>query len=131
MKTAGPYRRYSVTFVANPRDLECVPAPGGTHHCEMEALSYVYDADGTLANSQVNRIDVSLSAERYTAFLKSPFAYRQQVSVPVHGEYYLRPGLRDDTADRVGALELPVASVVRLPPTTTPGTAPGLGVQPK
>lgn len=115
-KISGPYRRYTITFVLNPKDLNCELLSGGQHHCEMEFLTFVYDADSTLVNMQMNGINASFSPERYAAFLKSPLAYRQQISVPAKGEYYLRLGLRDDIADHVGALELPVAAVAKLPP---------------
>jgi VWFA-related protein len=128
-KISGPYRRYTVTFVANPKDLSCAVAPDGEHHCVLEFLTYAYDADGVLINMQMNGINASFSAERYAAFLKDPLTYRQQISVPVKGEYYLRLGLRDDTADHVGAFELPVATVAKLTPALTP--APGFGTAPK
>ena len=128
-KLSGPYRRYTVTFVANPKDLSCAITPDGEHHCVLEFLTYAYDADGTLVNMQMNGINASFSAERYASFLKNPLTYRQQISVPVKGEFYLRLGLRDDTADHVGALELPVAAVSKLTPAST--AAPGSGAAPK
>jgi VWFA-related protein len=130
-KISGPYRRYTVTFVMNPKDLKCDVAPDGKHHCDMEFLTYVYDADSVLVNMQMNGINAALSPDRYAAFLKSPLAYRQQISVPVKGEYYLRLGLRDDTADHVGALELPIASVAKLPPASVTEPASGSKPAPK
>lgn len=115
-KISGPFRRYTITFVVNPKDLNCEVMPDGQHHCALEFLTYAYDADGVLVNTQMNGIDASFSPERYDAFLKRPLAYRQQISVPVNGKYYLRLGLRDDIADHVGALEFPVASIAKLPP---------------
>jgi VWFA-related protein len=114
-KITGPYRRYTVTFLANPKDLSCAVTPDGKHHCMLDFLTFAYDPDGVLINMQTNGIDASFSPERYADFLKRPLTYRQQISVPVKGEYYLRLGLRDDTADHVGALELPVAAVSKLP----------------
>lgn len=130
-KIAGPYRRYTVTFVANPKNVNCaVTSDDGEHHCVLEFLTYAYDADGVLINMQMNGINASFSAERYAAFLKSPLTYRQQISVPVKGEYFLRLGLRDDTADHVGALELPVAAVAKLTPALTPANSPRSGSAP-
>lgn len=121
---SGPYRRFTVTFVANPKNLDCSATPDGERHCVMEFLTFLYDADGVLINTQTNGINVSFSPERYASFLKGPLTYRQQISVPLKGEYYLRLGLRDDAADHVGALELPVASVAGLPPATAPAPTP-------
>jgi VWFA-related protein len=116
-KVSGPYRRYTVTFVTDPMALDCAAASDGTHHCVLEFLTFVYNADGTLINTQTNGMDSTFSPERFAAFQKSRlFTYRQQISVPVKGEYYLRIGLHDDTSGKVGALELPVASIAKLPP---------------
>jgi VWFA-related protein len=130
-KLSGPYRRYTVTFALNPKDFRCDVTQDSTHHCVMEFQTYVYDNDGVLINMQTDAINAGFTSERYAAFLKSPLAYRQQISVPTKGEYYLRVGLRDDTADHVGALELPVASVAKLPPASTLAPAPGLGTSPR
>lgn len=48
--------------------------------------------------------------------MQSNFNYRQEISVPVKGEYYLRIGMRDGNSDKVGALEFPVEDVAKLPP---------------
>jgi VWFA-related protein len=134
-KTAGPFHRYTSTFVVNPKDLSCDALPDGQHHCEAEFLTFVYDSDGKLVNMQMNDINASFSSEKYADFLKKPLAYRQQVSVPVKGEYYLRLGLYDEMADHVGALELPVAVAAKLPPAPpqvpASGTAPAAGTTPK
>jgi VWFA-related protein len=133
--TSGPFHRYTSTFVVNPKDLSCDALPDGQHHCEAEFLTFVYDSDGKLVNMQMNDINASFSSEKYAAFLKKPLAYRQQVSVPVKGEYYLRLGLYDEMADHVGALELPVAAVGKLTPAPAQvpasGAAPQAGAPPK
>jgi hypothetical protein len=122
-KIAGPYRRYIVTFIANPKDMDCTATLDGEHHCVVEFLTYVYDVDGVLINTQTNGINAGFSPARYASFLKSPLTYRQQISVPAKGEYYLRLGMRDDNADHVGALELPVAAVAKLTPASPPAPA--------
>jgi hypothetical protein len=123
-KTSGPYRRYTVTFLLNPKDLNCVATPDGKHDCEMEFLTFVYDVDGALINMQMNEVTANFPPQRYASFLNRPLDYHQQISVPVKGEYYLRLGLRDEAADRVGALEIPIAAVAKLSPVSTQAPAP-------
>jgi len=116
-KVSGPYRRYTVTFVTNPRALTCAATSDGNHHCVLEYLTFVYDSGGALINTQTSGMNSTFSPERFAAFQKSQLVtYRQQISVPVKGEYYLRLGLHDDTSGKVGALELPIAAVAKLPP---------------
>ena len=133
-KVSGPYRRYTVTFVTNPRGLDCAVTDDGTHHCVLEFLSFVYGVDGALINTQTNGMNSTFSPERFAAFQKSQFfTYHQEISIPVKGEYYLRLGMRDDTSGNVGALELPVAEIAKLPPLPqrTPAVGNGSGTAPK
>jgi hypothetical protein len=125
-KVSGPYRRYTVTFVTNPKGLDCAAASDGTHHCILEFLTFVYNVDGTLINTQTNGMNSTFSPERFAALQKSElFTYRQQISVPVKGEYYLRIGLHDSTSGKVGALELPVSAIAKLPPVSQQSPAAG------
>jgi hypothetical protein len=118
-KLAGPFRRYTVTFVANPKVVNCAATADGIHHCALAFLTFVYDGDGTLDNMQSNTISITIPADKFADAMKQNFVYRQQVSVPVKGEYYLRIGMRDGNTDNVGALEVPVAAVAKLPPVAT------------
>jgi VWFA-related protein len=115
-KLAGPYRRYTVHFAADPKDVNCAATPDGVHHCVLEFVTFVYDTDGALLNSQANGIKADIPAARYAAMLHGGIQFRQEISVPVKGEVYLRIGIHDVTTDRVGAVELPVSAVSKLPP---------------
>jgi hypothetical protein len=44
-------------------------------------------------------------------FLREGIRYQQQIAGPAKGEYYQRVGIHDLIADKVGALEMPVASI--------------------
>jgi hypothetical protein len=124
---SGPYRRYDVTFVANPKDISCPATPDGVLHCAVEFLTYVYDSDGALINTQANGIASNVPDADYAPRLKRSISFRQQISLPEKGEYFLRIGMHDRNTDNVGALELPVASVAKLPPEPTPMPAPASG----
>lgn len=128
-KSRGPYIRYIVEFRVNPRLLDCTATPDNEHHCMLEFVTYVYGEDGDLLNSQSNGIKVNLSPAQFASALNTIFRYRQQISVPAKGEYFLRVGVRDATNDHVGALELPVAEVAKLRPADELRTAPVTGTQ--
>jgi hypothetical protein len=123
-KTSGPYRRYTVNFTVSPRDIDCAQTPDGMHHCVVEFMTYAYDADGTLLNSQSNAIKADIVAAHYAALLHSGIQYRQEISVPVKGESFLRVGVHDIETDHVGAVELPVAAVSKLTPLSAPVSVP-------
>jgi VWFA-related protein len=115
-KLSGPFRRYKVTFLANPRVVNCAAGADGLHHCALAFLTFVYDGDGVLVNMQINDLTFNIPPEKYADAMSHNFVYRQEISVPVKGEYYLRIGMHDGNTDNVGALEVPVAAVAKLEP---------------
>jgi VWFA-related protein len=123
-KVSGPYRRYAITFMANPRELNWTVTPDGTHRCALEFMTFVYDGDGTRINVQVNGIGAAIPEARFASLQNGNINYVQQISVPAKGDYYLRLGMRDVSSDHVGAVELPVATVAKLPPVAMPLPAP-------
>jgi hypothetical protein len=46
---------------------------------------------------------------------------KQEISVPAKGEYFFRIGIHDLNSDHVGAVELPVSAVSKLPSFATEG----------
>ena len=124
-KTSGPYHRYTVLFSIDARGIDCAANPEGVHHCALESMIFVYDADGVLFNTQTGRIAADIPASRFASLLQSGIRFRQEISVPVKGEYFLRIGVHDQTTNRVGAVEVPVYAVSKLMPwtTQTPGSA--------
>lgn len=96
-KVKGPYRRYTIHYIAHQRDIQCPAGPGGANICTVEFVACVYDADGVLINMQNNEIRGAIKSAHYYALqqssLNSGFQYGQEISVPVKGEYYLRVGV--------------------------------------
>jgi VWFA-related protein len=120
----GPYRRYNVNYTVNRGDIQCPSAPEGARTCVLEFVTCVYGADGTVVNAQSNRVRATFQAAQYAAVPHDGLPYWQQISVPAKGEYFLRIGVHDVTADRVGALELPVSAVSLLPPLSANSAKP-------
>lgn len=115
-KTKGPFARYVVRYSVNPQDLTCAPDANQVHHCRVEFVAMVYDADGQQMNFQASGIAADIEPARFNAMRGGRFTFIQQISVPVKGEYYLRLGAKDTDSGRIGALEAPLAAVAKLPP---------------
>lgn len=115
-KINGPYRRYLVNFIFNPKAVRWGSTDDGRYHCALQFATFVYDVEGKLINTQSSGMETNFTASQYAAAMNSTLAYPQQISVPAKGEYYLRIGIHDVGSDRVGALEVPVATVAKLPP---------------
>lgn len=120
-KTKGPYQRFTIQFGINTADLGCTATPAGVRHCALTAMIFVYDADGALLNSTGGGIHTDVPADQYAGLLKSGIRFHQDISVPVKGEFFLRIGIHDETTNKVGAVELPVAAVSKLPPLAATG----------
>ena len=117
-KISGPYRRYLVNFIFNPRIVRWGSTDDGLYHCALQFATFVYDVEGKLINVQSNGMETNFTASQYAAAMNTDLTYPEQISVPAKGEYYLRIGMHDVGSDRVGALEVPVATVAKLPPLT-------------
>jgi len=123
-KISGPYRRYAVTFITNPKELNWTVTPDGAHRCTLEFMTFVYDGNGERINVQVNGIGAAIPEAQFASVENGNIKYVQQISVPAKGDYYLRLGMRDVGSDHVGAVELPVDAVAKLPPIAVPLPAP-------
>ncbi len=121
---SGPFRRYTATFVTTPGEMNCAASHDGLHHCAMEFLTFVFDANGTRVNLQTSALSFDVPADRFAWLQTQSFSYSQQISVPVKGEYFLRMGMRDVTNDHVGAVELPVAEIANLPAVSAVSSSP-------
>ena len=110
-KAHGPYKRYTVTFAADPKDIMFLVGKDGNPHLSVEFVTFVYDADGGLINSKGDKLTADISPERYNAMRHGGVQFKQEISVPAKGEYFLRVGIHDVSTDHVGALQIPVDAV--------------------
>lgn len=122
-KTKGPFRRYAVQLGVSPRYLACSTSPEGVHQYVLEIEIIVYDADGTPLNSVGGVVHANIPADKYGEALRSGLGLREDISVPVSGESFLRIGILDRATDKVGAVEVPITAVSKLPPLTAPAAS--------
>jgi VWFA-related protein len=110
-KTKPPYRLLTIAYAANPSDITMPARPDGTRQVALDFVALVYDREGQLFTQQSNPVNVFAKPAALEQFLKEGVRYQQQIAVPAKGEYYLRVGIHDLIADKVGTLEIPVASI--------------------
>jgi VWFA-related protein len=131
-KVKGPFRRYAIDIAADARDIHITKTPDGHYQFSTEVLTFVYDANGNIVNAAVQHARGNLSVSAYANMLHVGLPFHEEISVPAGGEYYLRTSVHDTETDRIGAVEIPVASVAHLAPlaassaaaTPVPGAAP-------
>jgi VWFA-related protein len=117
----GSFKRLVVDFDTEGHDFDLTANPDGTYHLEVQFAALVSrHGDGRLVNSMSSTIRSDLSAQQRTAILNGGLPFRFQVSVPPKGEYTLRLGVRDLNSDRIGSMEIPVTTVIKLPEVEIP-----------
>ena len=126
----GPYRRYDITIAVDPSAVVFTPGGDGNRHADLMFRTYLYSHDGKLVNTSSRVADEDLTPGLYERTLHTGVFFHQQISVPLKGEFYFRVGVHDVTADRDGAVEIPVASVKDLPPVVEPPSTRPLAQRP-
>ena len=115
-----PFRRYMVDFASLPNGFELKPDAHGTYQGAIDYSAMLYDNDGRLLNATGRTVTLDLKPETYKAFRRSAIKGHLEISAPVKGDLYLRVALHDKNSNHVGAVELPLAAVAKLPPLPDP-----------
>ena len=116
--TDKPLVRYEFVYLVPSRQIAFREGPGGTHTCSLEFDLAAYDVFGKRITGLSQTISPRpLASEQYQQRLKSPFQFLQQLDLPP-GEIFLRVGILDAVADKVGTLEIPL-KVSKNPARTT------------
>ncbi|MGD0630945.1 MAG: VWA domain-containing protein [Terracidiphilus sp.] len=106
-----PFRTYVVQIQADAREFHLTRTADGFHHGSVEFVTLVYDPTGTRVNSLLTTAVLNVSDAHYRKMLLSGMPVRQEIAVPVKGNYFLRVGVHDVASDHIGALEIPVDEV--------------------
>ncbi|MGA1981277.1 MAG: VWA domain-containing protein [Acidobacteriaceae bacterium] len=122
VKIKGPFRRYVVDIAADAKDIHITQTPDGHFQFLTEVFTSVYDANGVLVNTALEKAHGNLSLSSYANMRRTGLPFHQEVSVPVDGDYYLRISVHDLETDHYGSVEVPVESVAKLPPLAASAT---------
>jgi VWFA-related protein len=116
LKIEPPFRRYAIDIAAAARDIHITPTPDGHYLFSVEVITCVYNGNGVLINTAVQKAHGNLSLSTFANMKYTGLPFHQEISVPAAGEYYLRTSVHDLDTDRFGSVEIPVASVAKLVP---------------
>ena len=84
---------------------------GQFRHGKVAFVTLVFDQEGHQVNSLMTSVDLNVSAASYRQLLAGGLPMRQEIAVPVKGNYFLRVGAHDLGSDHIGAMEIPVDAV--------------------
>ena len=104
---AKPLTRYGFVYALPARQLTFADTPDGLHDTALEFDLAAYDAQGNVVTSLRQATKLHLTADQVQQLAKGPFRYFQQLDLP-SGALFLRIGILDRTAGKVGTLEIPV-----------------------
>jgi len=108
-KLAGkPLVRYGIRYSVPSRQFTFSEAPDGTRKCSIELDVAAYDVYGKRISGLSQTVNsLPLTADQYRQFLQRTFQPFQQIDLPP-GEIFLRIGILDGVANKVGTLEIPL-----------------------
>jgi hypothetical protein len=109
-----PYRDYEVDAAISIQGFRFVKS-GDNYSTTTDFVTFVYDVNGTLINSQSKSEKITYTKEKLAEALKTGLHLSEEVSVPAKGAYFLRVAVHDSGSGHIGAVEFPVASVAGLP----------------
>ncbi len=107
-----PFRNYTIFYDADLHRARFTRTPDGMRHGSFEFVAIVYTADGEEVNSIIetayarpDRRPLPRTARLRAAYMK------EEIAIPVKGNFFLRLGVHDKEGDQVGALEIPVDQI--------------------
>ena len=123
-KTRGPFRRYSVSYAISPNDITFLRTPDGKVHADFELVIFVFNPDGLLVNRLSSDLHIASTLDDIRKNVAQGIQFRQEISAPARGEYFLRIVVHDFHRDHLGAVEIATSEVRNLTPITAPAPAP-------
>ena len=114
-KMKPPYRRYTVWYDTDLKDVAFTATPDGIHRGSLEFEILLYNSDGELMNAVKEKVRARLLAGEFESRGWSGLKFHQNIDAPAKSEYFLRIGVRDVSSDRVGSVEVPLAAVPPAP----------------
>jgi hypothetical protein len=116
-----PYRHYTISYSIDVHGIDFATSPDGNYRGSFEYGVRVYNADGDeIVNSVSTTVSPILPPTVYRSMLRTGANASQQIDVPATGDYFLRIAMHDLASDRVGAIEVPTASIA---PQVVPAVA--------
>jgi hypothetical protein len=101
---------YSVDFAVDLKDLDLKQEANGLHTGMLNLSLAVYERYGNTASRKDHRVALSIKPDAYAAFQQNGLQLHAEIDVP-KGQYWLRTGIYDAAARKVGTMEVPLSAV--------------------
>jgi VWFA-related protein len=106
------YRDYRIHYSVSARAIQLTPTPDSNYHAKLEFVAVVYDDEGQMVNSKRKQAPIELDDATYQRLIRNGrIGIDLSIAIPAKGNYFLRMGVHDVSANKVGALEVPVDQI--------------------
>ncbi len=113
-----PYRSFTLSTRLDIHNVQMTRSAAGAYESSLEFTALVYNVDGDLVNADGRVGHFVVPPDRYADVLAHGLTASVPIDVPVKGTYFIRIGVHDPASNRVGAVEIPVASLQSKQATT-------------
>jgi len=107
--TGNDNSHYSLDFALDLNDLSLMLDRDGVHRGKLTVSLIVYDRYGNIDTRQDHLIGLNIKPDVYTMFQKTGVQLHFDLVVP-KGNYWLRSGIYDRQSQKIGTLEIPLAT---------------------
>jgi VWFA-related protein len=107
---SGKFTRYNVGFQLQASGMLLVPDADGARRKPLEIAVMVYSQEGKPLNWESRNISLLIKPEEWAADQTDGIRFHMEIDAPP-GDVYLRTGVYDPTAGKVGTLEIPLSAV--------------------
>jgi len=105
---AAPTRTPYDLYIAVPQSqIAYAAAADGTHAVKLQFAFDAYDLNGKLLGDHSQNVSLDLTPDRYQQFIQKPVLFHALLMF-YPGPIYLRVGVLDNVANKVGTLEIPL-----------------------
>jgi VWFA-related protein len=106
-----PFRNYNILLDADAHRVRFTQTPDGLRHGLVVFAIVLYTPEGEVVDSVEGKATLDIRPDTYREMLVSGLHLKQQIAVPVKGNFFMRLGVHDENGDQVGALEVPVDQI--------------------
>ncbi len=100
------FREYRIDYSVDPHTLWFHTGPGGSYVGNLEVVAVVYDDRGMMVNSLRSDASVHTNPGAFEDLEKSGVQVEQRIAIPAKGNFFVRLGVHDRMANKVGVLEV-------------------------
>jgi VWFA-related protein len=101
---------YTIDFAIDLQDIYLRLDPDGVRHGNLNVSLIAYDRYGNIVSRADHLVGLNVKRDVYAVFQKSGVQLRFEIGVP-KGDLWLRAGVYDPAARKVGTMEVPLALV--------------------